>query len=290
MKKIILSIAAAMLFAQFSYGQGFVQKADNTGFDYDCDEAVGLTGASWAQYMPVCDFSSENGGGGFDNAAVNELKIAWGQGGAGKVYNILTLATPLDLSTAANQRIKFTIRCTNGTSGTPVPYTLVMENDGNTGQLLNTVDIPLTNVNQTYDIDLSTYIFSGANLSNVKKIIFYYERCPITSVVGDDLFISNFKVGSSITGVTDSEGTFASANVFPNPSTGVTTITAELPSMTDVKVSLTDMYGREVKVIAEGNMTAINASFDVSNLAKGVYMVNYQVSGKATKVQKLVVR
>jgi hypothetical protein len=63
-----------------------------------------------------------------------------------------------------------------------------------------------------------------------------------------------------------------------------------LPSMSDVKVSLTDMYGREVKVIAEGNMTAINASFDVSNLAKGVYMVNYQVSGKATKVQKLVVR
>jgi|GEM_PF-6449785 len=292
MKKLILA-SALMVISQLSYGQGYVQAANNTGFTYDCDEYAGLTGASWSQYFPDCIFTAnyQNGGGGFDNAPVNELKLAWGQADPGFNYNILTLATPLDLSAAANQRIKITLRSLNGTTGTPIPYTLVLENTGNTSTLLNTINIPLTNSNQNFDIDLSTYLIGGQNLSDIKKIIIFYDRCPATTVVADDIFVSNFVVGSSIpTAITDANGSVSSANVFPNPTSGLTTINAELKASSDVKVSLMDIYGKEVKTIVEGNYSSINTTFDVSTIASGVYFVKYVINGATAKVERLVVR
>ncbi|MDB5272031.1 MAG: hypothetical protein JWO58_398, partial [Chitinophagaceae bacterium] len=82
----------------------------------------------------------------------------------------------------------------------------------------------------------------------------------------------------------------AQANLFPNPTTGMTTISGELNSVSNVKVALVDMLGQEVKVIMQEQTNSINTSFDVSTLKKGIYSVVYTIDGAPAKSQKLVVR
>ena len=48
--------------------------------------------------------------------------------------------------------------------------------------------------------------------------------------------------------------------------------------------------GKEVMTITEGTMSAVDASFDVSNLKKGVYAVNYSINGAAAKAELLMVK
>jgi hypothetical protein len=281
MKKGLLTIAAVLIASATSFGQGYVQASGNTGFTYDCD-ALAPTGISWSAYYPVCNFASENGGGGWDEAPVNELKFAWGQGGAGHIYDIMTFATPLDLSATANQILKITIRTTKGGN-----YLLKMEDAANTS-LIDPIPLSLTTSNQTVNVTLT--VASGQSLASVKKLYFYYENCPTQTQTSDDIFISNFSVGSPlVTGINNSSSV-ANANLFPNPSTGTTTISGELKSVADVKITLVDMLGQEVKVIAEERTSTINTTFDVSTLKKGIYSVVTNIDGAPSKSQMLVVR
>jgi len=57
-----------------------------------------------------------------------------------------------------------------------------------------------------------------------------------------------------------------------------------------VKVTLSDVMGREVMTIAQGSMSSITQSFSVANLQKGVYTVNYFVNGAAAKAELLMVK
>jgi len=58
----------------------------------------------------------------------------------------------------------------------------------------------------------------------------------------------------------------------------------------NVKVTLTDVMGREVAVIAEENTSTLNAEYNTSNLTKGLYTVNYFINGAPAKSELLMVK
>lgn len=82
----------------------------------------------------------------------------------------------------------------------------------------------------------------------------------------------------------------ASSNLFPNPATENANIDLSLENVADVKVTLTDLMGREIQVISETRGTEVKESFNVANLQKGLYTVNYFVDGAPAKAELLMVK
>ncbi|RPI18994.1 MAG: T9SS C-terminal target domain-containing protein [Ignavibacteriae bacterium] len=76
---------------------------------------------------------------------------------------------------------------------------------------------------------------------------------------------------------------------YPNPFNPVTNINFDLAKSTDVKITLFDMLGREVKVIANEfkNPGSYTLKFDASTLASGTYFYKIE-AGEFTDVKKMV--
>ena len=75
----------------------------------------------------------------------------------------------------------------------------------------------------------------------------------------------------------------AALNVYPNPATGIVNISIDGTATGNEKITLTDLFGRQVAAIAN---TQQNTSFDASGLPKGVYLVRMQ-SGTQVVTRKL---
>lgn len=77
---------------------------------------------------------------------------------------------------------------------------------------------------------------------------------------------------------------------FPNPTAGEAIITFELPSASNVSMNLTNMYGQEVAVLANGDFAAGAHRVDVNtrSLAAGVYFYTLTANGKA-QTKKMIV-
>ncbi len=78
--------------------------------------------------------------------------------------------------------------------------------------------------------------------------------------------------------------------VFPNPARDLANVSFDLYQGNDVRVSLTDMLGKELQVINQGQLSSGTHQFEINTnaLSKGIYFVNLAVDGKII-TQKLVV-
>jgi hypothetical protein len=76
---------------------------------------------------------------------------------------------------------------------------------------------------------------------------------------------------------------------YPNPFNPTTSISVSLPVMSELKVAVFDVLGREVARLAEGRYSAGThpLTFDGSKLASGVYFVQIEVSGHGIEIQKI---
>jgi hypothetical protein len=74
---------------------------------------------------------------------------------------------------------------------------------------------------------------------------------------------------------------FALSQLSPNPSTGHSLVTFAIPARTWVRLTLTDVQGREVAVLADGVRQAgrYTAALDASDLRAGMYFVRMQAQG-----------
>ncbi|MEM8484734.1 MAG: T9SS type A sorting domain-containing protein [Bacteroidota bacterium] len=81
-------------------------------------------------------------------------------------------------------------------------------------------------------------------------------------------------------------GTFQLSQNFPNPFNPVTTIEFALDQSQEIRLSVYDVLGREVKVLEQGLKAAgvYSVQFDAQDLASGMYF--YQLHGEATTVTK----
>jgi hypothetical protein len=131
------------------------------------------------------------------------------------------------------------------------------------------------------------------NKATIKEFLFSInDGNSIASDITVD--IDYFQVGGTSATVISSNknaaSTLASSKVYPNPVSDVANVELNLKSASNVKVTLSDMMGKEVMTIAEGNVMELNKSFNVTSLNKGIYTVNYFVDGSAAKAEMLMVK
>jgi subtilisin family serine protease len=70
--------------------------------------------------------------------------------------------------------------------------------------------------------------------------------------------------------------------IFPNPSTGLFTITVQQPKATETSISILDIYGREVKNVFSGEFRQKQFEVDLSDYSLGIYLVKVRTSLKTT--------
>jgi chitodextrinase len=79
-----------------------------------------------------------------------------------------------------------------------------------------------------------------------------------------------------------------STTVFPNPSTGIVTISAVFNQVADVVVNVLDLKGSIVSTLSITQTNGISQTLDLRDLTNGIYFVNTLVNGN-TSVQKVVI-
>ena len=72
-----------------------------------------------------------------------------------------------------------------------------------------------------------------------------------------------------------------SINIFPNPATESTTISLELETTCNIKITLTNISGQELMDIYDGfvDVGLFRKSINTKNLAKGVYLLKISIGG-----------
>jgi hypothetical protein len=73
---------------------------------------------------------------------------------------------------------------------------------------------------------------------------------------------------------------------YPNPFNPSTTLQYAVPEKSTVKITVTDMIGRVVAVLVDGEVEAgvRTVAFDASALESGVYMARYEATGIASGI------
>jgi hypothetical protein len=77
-------------------------------------------------------------------------------------------------------------------------------------------------------------------------------------------------------------------NVYPNPNQGKFIVETNLPATEQVRISVTNLLGKEVAVISNGALNQNTFSVDISNQKAGVYMLNITTSTQ-TLTKRIVV-
>lgn len=91
-------------------------------------------------------------------------------------------------------------------------------------------------------------------------------------------------------GISDQPGSVKDVFIFPNPAQSQAGITFSLSQSTDLTVTVLDLSGKEVMLVAKGNHAAGKHQFDLScgSLESGLYMIRIR-EGNNTLTKKLSV-
>ncbi len=78
--------------------------------------------------------------------------------------------------------------------------------------------------------------------------------------------------------------------VYPNPFNPQTTVTVSLPEISDLRISVFNLLGQEVKVLGQGRFEAgyHSFTFDGLGMASGIYFIQADIPGKMHQVHKVV--
>lgn len=91
------------------------------------------------------------------------------------------------------------------------------------------------------------------------------------------------------TGV-DNVATTAIMNEFPNPASDYLTISLQMQVEGDIKITLNNILGKEIRVISEGTNLQIQETISLAGIEKGIYTVNYFTNQKLLKSKLLIIQ
>lgn len=74
----------------------------------------------------------------------------------------------------------------------------------------------------------------------------------------------------------DEISSLVSQAIYPNPANNNTIVSYTLKNNENVTISLVDIYGKTIKVVAKQNQQAVNQNIDLSNVSTGIYFVKLQ--------------
>jgi hypothetical protein len=275
MKRILLSFATLIATTLIGYAQ---HTQTTTGFTNNCD-AIGTIGTDGFT------FDRWPTDGGWDETMVDTLKFGYYVGNGGTMYTWMDLNTAVDL-TAPNNILDFYMAAM-GDNGADTTQTINIKLEASGITVSEGIDMTIT---ENFSHQQLTFIAaSGQNLSAVTRITFTLPNTSGSHRIGD-IFLTKLKAGSGVTASTTSASLVSSSKLFPNPVSDEANVELNLKSASSVKVTLSDLMGKEVMTIADGNFSSLNKSFSVAGLNKGIYTVNYFVNGAAAKAEMLMVK
>jgi Domain of unknown function (DUF4082)/Secretion system C-terminal sorting domain/Cohesin domain len=129
---------------------------------------------------------------------------------------------------------------------------------------------------------VKNYSYVDLNLSPKR---YYYRLKQID-------FDGKYKISATVSAVIDGKGSFSLSQNFPNPTVGgETTIQFTLAAASKVSLSLYDMHGRLVRVLATGGKDAGTHAIPVNtgSLTSGVYYYKLQ-AGDFSDVKKMTIQ
>lgn len=155
------------------------------------------------------------------------------------------------------------------------------------GTTLATNSAPVT---AQYYPDSSNWRKETVDLSSYDSQTSVLLKFTGTSDYGNNLYIDNIRiVDANSTSIDEKENT-VSLNLFPNPSNGLVTLNYVSNKESLVSVSIINMLGALVYSENGTNKTGVYSyELDLSNLPRGVYMVNV-TANNATTTKKLIIQ
>jgi hypothetical protein len=146
-------------------------------------------------------------------------------------------------------------------------------------QLLSSAPSPFINIQKGND-------FIGVAMSDSYV---YQDWCDLRT--GNTEIFINKKAISQFTSIVENELTIMDAQLFPNPSSGNTTLTFEIKKEQQVEILITDMKGRETgKSISQRLKSGKHEiSLQSSALKKGTYMISVK-GEKSSSSLKLIMK
>ncbi|MCB0707010.1 MAG: T9SS type A sorting domain-containing protein [Saprospiraceae bacterium] len=118
---------------------------------------------------------------------------------------------------------------------------------------------------------------SVSDAPDIAKFVILFDPAGFSS---DNYFFDNFGFGIP-TSVTDLQDV-VSFEAFPNPTSGITTFRYELDTSADVQLSIYDMTGKQLALLADENQGAgpQQIIWDATDFASGMYFYTLSVNGK----------
>jgi Pregnancy-associated plasma protein-A/Secretion system C-terminal sorting domain len=130
----------------------------------------------------------------------------------------------------------------------------------------------------------------SVNLSAYKFYTHARVRFEVQNRKGNNVFIDNFSISNSATGIEESTKLLYKFNLYPNPVQSTATISFELFQNEKVKIVLFDMMGREVQIAEDSFLESGSHSITIhkGNLTEGMYFIRFE-AGENTFNHKLLI-
>lgn len=245
-------------------------------------------------------FVYNDGGNGWEetpNAAFTGSRSIWINNFGGNISDktdvFLTPAYNLSLSqnTFARFQLAFAVRSTTSTDQLKVYasstcgqfWSQRLSKSGTALATAGLIQTPFTPSNTSQwrqeNINLTSALFSGN--PNV-RLKFEYTHDTGNNIYIDDL------VWDGIVGVNE-EGVSSGMNIYPNPMINYARLEFVLEYRNLVKVTLHDVFGREVKVLAEDTLDKGEYHYDINDIeTPGIYFIKLQ-TGENQTTKKIIV-
>ncbi len=210
--------------------------------------------------------------------------------------NFFTLNDTINLIGAINPRLEFMAKWATETT---FDYTRIQvsTNFGSTwtnlaGRFTETVG------GQPSYHGVQSWIYERINLNAYigQRIKLRFNYITDSGIPGDGFYFDNFRVinySDGPVGITQTGNEipkhFALMQNYPNPFNPVTKIKFDLPKASFVKITVFDVLGREVSIIANQNMDAgsYETDFNATALPSGVYFYKIE-AGEYTQTRKML--
>lgn len=171
---------------------------------------------------------------------------------------------------------------------------------GPSGIVVNTTDATV-DLDVYYDHSTNTNVaYMNANTATSTFDNFYTVNtttgaATLVGAIGNGVAVKDIAVLIDsipvVTGINEAKTSNVSFTVYPNPTTGAVNISYNVKEAGDIAIALTDVTGRQVGTLAEGNRT--NGTYLASinaEVAPGMYLVQIYNNGKLQQVSKLQVQ
>jgi len=139
-------------------------------------------------------------------------------------------------------------------------------------------------------VTASNYTIPYGKLNN--STLYNWRVCGKNSS-GNGMWSSIWHFTVNVTGISQNTGVtpekFELYQNYPNPFNPVTNIKFDIPSLSDIRLTVSELTGREITVLAHGKFSPgqYKAEWDASNFASGIYFVRI-TSDKFTSVKKII--